>query len=93
MAFGSFSSPADFTAVFVFRCCCLPYLRACWFRFMFTHVRHSFASLIAFKKLAALNVPGCVIVRTFPTNAPNPLIFVSALAQIYCYGVVCLSVG
>ena len=35
-----------FSAVFVFRCCRLPYLWACWFRFMFTSVRHSFASLI-----------------------------------------------
>ena len=35
-----------YSAVFVFRCCRLPYVRACWFRFMFTLVGHSFASLI-----------------------------------------------
>ena len=35
-----------FSAVFVFRCCRLPYLWACWCSFMFTPVRHSFPSLI-----------------------------------------------
>ena len=40
-----------FSAVFVFRRCRLPYLRACWFRFMFTQVRHSFSSALIDKQL------------------------------------------
>ena len=50
---------------------------------MFTTVRHSFASLIdlytAFKK-GNTNDPR-VIVRTFPTNIPNPLLFSNKSAQ------------
>ena len=46
-----------YSAVFVFRCSHFPYFRVSWFRFMFTLVRHSFASLIH-KQLS----------RTFPTN-------------------------
>ena len=35
-----------FSAVFVFRCCSLTYLRAYWFSSMFTTLSHSFASII-----------------------------------------------
>ena len=40
-----------YSAVFVFRCCRLPYLWVSWSRFMFAPVRHSFASLI-YKQLS-----------------------------------------
>ena len=76
-----------FSAVFVFRRRRLPYLRVCWFRFMFTLVRHSFASLInkhaASKK--SNTVPGCDIVRTFPTNISSPLLFSSKSAQKFSH--------
>ena len=46
---------------------------SCWFHFMFTPLRHSFSSLIDFKKNNT-NVPGRVIVRNFPTNILNRLL-------------------
>ena len=40
-----------YSAVFVFRCCRLPYLWVSWFRFLFTLVRYSF-SLLIYKQLS-----------------------------------------
>ena len=60
----------------------LPYLRACWFCFMFMPGRHSFALLIdkQFSRKATLMFQD-VIVWTFPRNIPKPLLFSPKSAQ------------
>ena len=66
-----------FSAVFVFRCCRLTYLWVSWFRFMFTLVRHSFASLIdtQLSRKATLMFHDVLLFELFHKNIPNPLIF------------------
>ena len=70
MALGSFSSLFLVLHAFVFRCCRLLYLWACWFCFMFTHVRHSFPSLIdkQLSRKATLMFQGPVVQKTISTN-------------------------
>ena len=63
--------------MFVFRCCRLPYLWVSWFRFMFTLVRHSFASLID-KQLstkATLMFQDVLLFELFQRTLPNPFLF------------------
>ena len=77
-----------FSAVFVFRCSSLPYLREYWFRSMFTTVRHSFSSLIN-KQLSRKTIIMFLDVLLFdvllfPTDIPNPLLFLPKSAQ-KCY--------
>ena len=58
-----------YSAVFVFRCYRLPYLWGSWFRFMFTLVTHSFASLID-KQLSRKATLYCFSM-CFCSNFPN----------------------
>ena len=74
-----------YSAVFVFRCCRLTYLRACWFRFMFTPVRHSFASLIdkQLSRKTTLMLQNVLLLELFHKNISNPLLFSSKSAQTF----------
>ena len=66
-----------YSAVFVFRCCRLSYLWVSWFRFMFTLVRHSFASLID-KQLSRKATPmfqDVLLFELFQRTLPNPFLF------------------
>ena len=74
-----------YSVVFVFRCCRLSYLWASWFRFIFTLVRYSFTSLIDFRK-SNTNVPGRVIVRTFPKKTYLILFRYSGYCGSTCLG-------
>ena len=66
-----------YSAVFVFRCCRLPYLWVCWFRFMFTLVRYSFSSLIdkQLSRKATLMFQDVLLFELFQQTSPNPFLF------------------
>ena len=68
-----------YSAVFVFRCCRLPYLWVSWFRFMFTLVRHSFASLIdkQLSRKATLMFQDVLLFELFQRTLPNPFFLFS----------------
>ena len=63
-----------YSAVLVFRCWRLPYLWVSWFRFMFTLVRHSFASLIdkQLSRKATLMFWDVLLFELFQRTLPNP---------------------
>ena len=64
-----------YSAVFIFRCCRL--LWVSWFSFMFTHVRHSFSSLIhkQLSRKATLMFQDVLLVELFQRTLPNPFLF------------------
>ena len=66
-----------YSAVFVFRCCRLPYPRVSWFRFMFTLVRHSFASLIdkQLSRKTTLMFQDALLFKLFQRTLPHPFLF------------------
>ena len=66
-----------YNAVFVFRCCRLPYLWVSWFRFMFTLVRHSFASLInkQLSRKATLIFQDVLLFELFQRTLLNPFLY------------------
>ena len=68
-----------YSVVFVFRCCHLPYLWVSWFRFMFTLVRHSFASLIdkQLSRKETLMFQDVLLFELFQQTLPKPFLFSS----------------
>ena len=63
-----------YSAVFVFRCCRLPYLWVSWFRFMLTLVRHSFKQL---SRKATLMFQDVLLFELFQRTLPNPFFLFS----------------